>query len=116
AAPHTHIATVHADPGAEAALRAAVAERFPNVSAIGVRDVLSDVLAVLSKVDAAIGAIAALALVAGIVVLAEAVAAQQRRRVYDGAVMKVLGATRHQLAAAFIIEHLILGGATAVLA
>lgn len=116
AAPHTHIATVHAAPEAESGLRSAVARDFPNVSAIGVRDVLGDVLAILSRIDAAIGGIAGLALLAGIVVLAEAVAAQQRRRVYDAAVMKVLGATRRQLAAAFTIEHLILGGATAVLA
>jgi len=116
AAPHTHIATVYADRDTESGLRAAVAEAFPNVSAIGVRDVLGDVLVVLSKVDAAIGAIAGLALLAGIVVLAEAVAAQQRRRVYDAAVMKVLGATRGELALAFTLEHLVLGGATAVLA
>ena len=115
-APHTHIATVHAAAGSESALRSAVAREFPNVSAIGVRDVLGDVLAILSRIDAAIGGIAGLALLAGIVVLAEAVAAQQRRRVYDAAVMKVLGATRGQLAAAFTIEHLILGGATAALA
>ncbi len=115
-APHTHIATVHAAASSESALRSAVARDFPNVSAIGVRDVLGDVLAILSRIDAAIGGIAGLALLAGIVVLAEAVAAQQRRRVYDAAVMKVLGATRRQLAAAFTIEHLILGGATAVLA
>jgi putative ABC transport system permease protein len=116
AAPHTHIATVHAAASAESPLRSAVARDFPNVSAIGVRDVLGDVLAILSRIDAAIGGIAGLALLAGIVVLAEAVAAQQRRRVYDAAVMKVLGATRRQLATAFTIEHLILGGATAVLA
>ena len=54
AAPHTHIATVHADREAESGLRSAVAQAFPNVSAIGVRDVLGDVLAILSRIDAAI--------------------------------------------------------------
>ena len=115
-APHTHIATVHAEPGAETALLAEAARRFPNVSAVGVRDVLADVLAILGRIDAAIGAIAALTLAAGVVVIAESVAAAQRRRRYDAAVMKVLGAARPLLAAVFTLEHLLLGLAAAVLA
>ena len=114
AAPHTHIATVYADREAESALRNEVARRFPNVSAIGVRDVLSDVLGVLGRIDAAVGGIAALALAAGVAVLAESVAAAQRRRVYDCVVMKVLGATRPLLAAVFTLEHLLLGLAASI--
>jgi putative ABC transport system permease protein len=116
AAPHTHIATVHADREAEAELRSAIARAFPNVSAIGVRDVLNDVIAILRQIDAAVGGIAALALVAGLLVLAESVAAAQRRRVYDAVILKVLGATRRQLFRAYLLEHLILGAATALLA
>ncbi len=116
AAPHTHIATVYAEPEAESPLRSAVAATFPNVSAIGVRDVLDDVLGILGRIDAAIGGIAALALIAGVVVLAESVAAAQRRRLHDAVVMKVLGATRGLLAAVFTLEHLLLGLATATLA
>ena len=116
AAPHTFIATVHADRSAETGLRAAIAEALPNVSAIGVRDVLNDVIEILRKIDAAVGGIGALALVAGLLVLAEAVAAAHRRRVYDAVVLKVLGATRAQLFRAYLLEHLILGSATAVLA
>lgn len=116
AAPHTHIATVYADREAETPLRTAVAQQFPNVSAIGVRDVLTDVLAILGRIDAAIGGIAALALIAGVVVLAESVAAAQRRRLYDAVIMKVLGATRGLLARVFTLEHLILGLAASTLA
>ncbi len=116
AAPHTHIATVHAQAGAETALLTEAARRFPNVSAVGVRDVLADVLAILGRIDAAIGAIAALTLLAGLVVIAESVAAAQRRRHYDAAVMKVLGAARPLLATVFTLEHLLLGLAAASLA
>jgi len=115
-APHTHIATVYAERTAESPLRGAVARAFPNVSAIGVRDVLDDVLAILGRIDAAIGGIAALALVAGVVVLAESIAAAQRRRLYDSVVMKVLGASRGLLATVFTLEHLLLGFATSALA
>jgi putative ABC transport system permease protein len=116
AAPHTRIATVYAEPGAESPLRSEVARLFPNVSAIGVRDVLADVLGILGRIDTAIGGIAALALVAGVVVLAESVAAAQRRKLYDAVVMKVLGAARPLLATVFTLEHLLLGLATAILA
>ncbi len=115
-APHTHIATVYADREVESDLRGSVAAAFPNVSAIGVRDVLSDVLVILGRIDAAIGGIAALTLVAGVIVLAESVAAAQRRRLYDAVVMKVLGATRGLLARVFTLEHLILGLAASALA
>ncbi len=116
AAPHTHIATVYAEPEAESPLRSEIAATFPNVSVIGVRDVLDDVLGILGRIDAAIGGIAALALIAGVVVVAESVAAAQRRRLHDAVVMKVLGATRGLLAAVFTLEHLLLGLATATLA
>ena len=73
-------------------------------------------LAILGRIDAAIGGIAALALIAGVVVLAESVAAAQRRRLYDAVIMKVLGATRGLLARVFTLEHLILGLAASTLA
>jgi len=78
--------------------------------------VLADVLGILGRIDTAIGGIAALALVAGVVVLAESVAAAQRRKLYDAVVMKVLGAARPLLATVFTLEHLLLGLATAILA
>ena len=113
-APHTHIATVYAEAGAENPLRRELAGRFPNVSVIGVRNVLDDIMEVLGSVDAAVGAIAALALVAGLIVIAESVVAAQRRRMYDAVVLKVLGATRSLIMTTFTLEHLILGLAAAL--
>ena len=55
-------------------------------------------------------------LVAGTLVLAGAVAAGHRRRVYDAVVLKVLGATRAEVTRAFLIEYGLLGLATAVIA
>ncbi len=114
AAPHTHIATIHAEAGVEGSLRSELASRFPNVSLISVRHVLDDVIALLAGVETAVGAIAALALVAGLIVIAESVVAAQRRRLHDAAVLKVLGATRPFIMALFTLEHLMLGLAAAV--
>src|SRR5216684_3331965 len=100
AAPQTHIATARTPPGEEAALERAVTDRFPNVSAIGT----------------ALRATAAITLAAGTLVLAGAVAAGQRRRVYEAVVLKVLGATRSDVTRAFLIEYGILGLTTAAIA
>jgi len=43
-------------------------------------------------------------LLAGVLVLAGAVASGHRRRVYDAVVMKVLGATRVDIGRAFLVE------------
>jgi putative ABC transport system permease protein len=55
-------------------------------------------------------------LAAGALVLGGAVAAGHRRRVYDAVVLKVLGARRRLIAAAFVIEYGLLGLATAIIA
>ena len=48
--------------------------------------------------------------------LASAIAAGHRRRVYDAVVLKVLGAPRMLLARAWLLEYGLIGGATALLA
>ena len=54
-----------------------------------------------------------MALVAGVLVLAGAVAAGHHRRVYDAVVLKVLGATRRTVAQTFLLEYGLLGLVTA---
>jgi putative ABC transport system permease protein len=61
-------------------------------------------------------AIAAVTLAAGTLVLAGAMAAGHRRRVYEAVVLKVLGATRRDVTRAFLIEYGLLGCATAAIA
>jgi putative ABC transport system permease protein len=115
-APQTHIATVRAEPEAELALQRAVADAFANVSAIRVKEALEAVGRILSAVGDAIRATAAITLAAGVLVLAGAIAAGHRRRVYDAVVLKVLGATRRDVARAFLLEYGLLGLVTAALA
>ena len=116
AAPQTHIATARTPPGGEAALERAVTDRFPNVSAIAVKDALAALSEIVSAIGTALRATAAITLAAGTLVLAGAVAAGQRRRVYEAVVLKVLGATRSDVTRAFLIEYGILGLTTAAIA
>lgn len=115
-APHTHIATVRAEPAARAPLLTAVTDAFPNVSAIRVADVLAAVADLLGKVAAALAATGSVALAAGALVLAGAVAAGQRRRVREAVILKTLGAGWAQIRAAWLVEFGLLGLTAGVMA
>jgi putative ABC transport system permease protein len=115
-APQSFIATARAAPGNEAALERAVTDAFPNVSAIDVRDALGTLAEIVGAIAAAVRITAAITLAAGALVLAGAIAATHRRRVYESVVLKVLGATRRQIAGSFLIEYGLIGGAAALIA
>jgi putative ABC transport system permease protein len=116
AAPQTHLAALYAAPAEEEAVVRRVAGRLPNVSAIPVRDALAAIARVVGTIGGAIRLVALLTLAAGSLVLAGAVAAGHRHRLYDAVVLKVLGATRGRLALAFAIEHGLVGALTAAAA
>ncbi|NKB48035.1 MAG: FtsX-like permease family protein [Alphaproteobacteria bacterium] len=116
AAPRSHIAIVHADPAAEAEIERGVTNAFRNVSAVRVRDALETVNGIVTGIGTAVRLAALVALVAGTLVLAGAIAASHRRRVYDSVVLKVLGATRRNVMTIFVLEYGLLGLVTASLA
>jgi putative ABC transport system permease protein len=115
-APHSHIAAVEAPPSAELPLLKAVTSKLPNVSAIRVREALAAAAAILDNIGLAVRATALVTIVAGLLVLAGAIAAGHARRVYDAVVLKVLGATRRRILNAFLLEYGLLGLATAAIA
>ena len=108
-APETYIATARVPPQQEAALQKAVTDRFANISAIPVKDALQAVSQMVSQVAIVLQATAAIALGAAGLVLAGALAASRRRRLYEAVVLKVLGATRRDLVSAFLLEYGLLG-------
>jgi putative ABC transport system permease protein len=116
AAPHTHIATVRSAPANEIAVLRALTDAFPNVSGIRVRDALEAVAGLLSRVGVALQATSSVTLLAGMLVLAGAVAAGQRARVRDAVVLKTVGATRAQIRSAWLVEFGILGLVAGLLA
>ena len=115
-APETDIAIARVPPARETALETAVTDRFPNVSAIPVKDALQAVSQIVAAVAGALQVTAAIALGAAALVLAGALAASRRQRLYEAVVLKVLGATRGDLAATFLLEYGLLGALAAVIA
>ncbi|HEV7267485.1 MAG TPA: FtsX-like permease family protein [Falsiroseomonas sp.] len=116
AAPHTHIATVRSTPESETGVLRAITDALPNVSGIRVRDALEAVAGLLTRVGVALQATSSVTLLAGMLVLAGAVAAGQRRRVRDAVVLKTVGATRAQIRSAWLVEFGILGLVAGLLA
>lgn len=115
-APGISIATVNSDPGTEEKIESAVLEAMPNVTIIQVRQALDMLKTVLDTLSVAVRMTASVALVAGALVLAGAIAAGHSRRIYESVVLKVLGATRGDVLRAFVFEYLLLGLATGVIA
>jgi putative ABC transport system permease protein len=116
-APQTYIATARADdPAVEAALENAVAERFSNVTAIRVREVLVRLQEMVGHLAMAVRVVGVVVVVAGALVLAGAIAASHKQRVYDAVVLKVFGATRRDIMTVFVCEFALLALATAAIA
>jgi putative ABC transport system permease protein len=105
AAPHGWMATVQVAPARETAVARAVTATFPTASVIRVRDVIGQVQGLLEQLSAAIRAAASVTVAAGIAVLVGALAAGARARTYDAVLLKLLGATRGQVARATLAEY-----------
>lgn len=116
AAPRMHIAIVHADAAAEDPLERDVTDRFANITSIRVRAAIETVATLIGNVGAAVRLTTLITLVSGVLVLAGAIAAGRRRRIYDSVVLKVLGATRRDIVTAYVLEYGLLGLVTALIA
>ncbi|HWY16432.1 MAG TPA: FtsX-like permease family protein [Rhizomicrobium sp.] len=115
-APHSFLATVRVAPRDEDALYRAVTDRFHSVSTVRVRDVIAQLDTLLGQLAFGVRAASLVTILAGLLVLAGAVAAGQRARLYDSTVMKVVGATRSQIALVYAIEYALVGVLTGALA
>ncbi|MCH8110513.1 MAG: FtsX-like permease family protein [Proteobacteria bacterium] len=111
--PQTHLATATVEPDGEDAFYRDVTDRFNNISVIRVKEALETASRILTRIGAAVTGIAALTILSGVLVLAGAVAAGHRRRIYDAVILKVLGATRRDILKAYLLEFAFLGLAAA---
>ena len=112
-APHTDIATLTFSDGGtsgeETALIKALADAFPTVSAVRVKDALDALDHIVSNLVLALRGASSVTLIAAALVLGGALAAGQRFRIYDAVVLRTLGATRLRLLAAYALEYLLIG-------
>ncbi len=119
-APHSHLMTlgwsedVPAD--RELDILRKVSDAFPTVTSIRVKDAISQVNDLVAQLAWAIRGASSITLIASILVLAGALAAGHKNRIYDAVILKTIGATRQRLILAYALEYAILGLVTAVFA
>ena len=115
-APHVHIATIYAEPGDEAAILRKVAQDYPNVTAIRVRDAIARVSEALGTIARATSLAAGVTLLTGFVVLIGAAAAGEGARNWEAAMLKTLGATRATILRSFALRAALMGAAAGLVA
>ena len=94
----------------------AITDRFPSVSTVRVRDSIAQLEVFIGQISEGISAASLLTILAGLLVLAGAITAGTRARVYDATILKVQGATRARIAAVHAIEFAVLGLVTGLMA
>jgi putative ABC transport system permease protein len=108
-APHAHLATARVALDMEDEIERAVSNAYPNVSVVRVREALETANGMLQQLAAGIRAASFVTLLTGLLVLAGALAAGHRHRLFDAVVLKVLGATKGQVMTTYLIEFAALG-------
>lgn len=115
-APHTYLASVSMAAAREASFAHQIVRQYPNISIIRVKEAIETASEILTNIGLAVRAMSVVTLLAGILVLAGAMASGHQARVYDAVVMKVLGATRRRIMLAYALEYALMGLGAAVIA
>jgi putative ABC transport system permease protein len=115
-APHSDIASLtFADggtPAEDTTVIKTLADAFPTVTAVRVKDALDTLDGIINNLVLALGGASSITLIAAALVLGGALAAGQRFRIYDAVILKTFGATRARLLAAYALEYLGIGAIT----
>jgi putative ABC transport system permease protein len=99
------VAIAKASQAQETAILAKLGRDFPAVDVISVREQLEAATRIFDQLAWAVRGAAAVAALAGLLVLIGAIAATAQARAREAAVLKVLGSTRLQILAAYCVEY-----------
>ena len=103
------VAIARASPTEERALTQALGADFREVNIISVREQLEAAATLFDRLALAIRGAAAVAGLAGLLVLVGAIAAGVRERAREAAVLKVLGGSHAQILTAYLVEYSLVG-------
>ncbi len=115
--PQTYLGAVRLPEGPQSAVWLSdLVQQYPNVLAIDVGEIMRQVQTIIEQVAKAVEFVFLFTLLGGLLVLQAAIAATQDERQFDAAILRTLGASRAQLAAAQNAEFLVLGALAGALA
>jgi putative ABC transport system permease protein len=106
--PASWITSFHLAAGREEVV-AQLVRSFPNVSVIDLSAIMAQVKRISDQVSRAVEFVFLFAIAAGLVVLFAAITSTQDERVFEGAVMRTLGANRRQMVIVQLAEFLTIG-------
>lgn len=108
-APHSYMASLKVRSDVEAAVHRKLTDDYPGVTTIRVKELIQSVNDILNQIKTSVQATALVAILAGILVLAGAIASGHKHRVYDAVILKVVGAVRLDVLKAYMVEYFALG-------
>jgi putative ABC transport system permease protein len=114
AAPGTYMTSAFMQPTGGA--MAQLVHHFPGVSIFNVGDLLAQVRAVIDKAVTAVQSVFLFTLLAGLTLLLAAVQASREERLYETAVLRVLGARRSMIFTSMLVEFALIGALAGLLA
>jgi len=100
----------------EAKIAAELGKNFPSMTIISTRDILQDARDLADQIGLGVRVAAVIVLLASILVLAGALSAGNEKRARMAVILKILGARRRTLIAAFLLEYALLGFSSAIFA
>jgi putative ABC transport system permease protein len=106
--PASWITSFHLPAGRDDVITGLVHE-FPNVSVIDLSALMAQFKRITDQVSSAVEFVFIFAILAGLVVLFAAISSTQDERVFEGAILRTLGASRHQLMVLQLAEFLAIG-------
>jgi putative ABC transport system permease protein len=90
-------------------LETALVRALPNATLVNVGELLDRIRALVGRLSEAVGLLASLTLLAGVLVVAASLLLSQQERLHDAAILRALGATRAQLSGALLCEFALVG-------
>lgn len=100
-----HVAIAKGDKEQEDRVIRALGRDFPEVNVISVREQLEAATDLFDRLALAVRGAAAVAALAGLLVLTGAIAARAQARTREASILKVLGASRLQILSAYVLEY-----------
>ncbi len=110
-----YISSFHLPVGADAPLNQLV-RQYPNLTVIDVAALMQQVRGIMQKMSSAIEYVFAFSLIAGVAVLYAALVATREERIAEATLMRVFGASRWQVGAAYVAEFACIGLIAALVA
>ncbi len=107
AAPQTFIGAIDApdDAAARAKFTRALVDRFPNVAAIDVGEILRNISRIVGNITLAVSFVGAFIFLSGVLILIGSIAMTKFQRIYESAVLRTLGAEQRTLVLVMLIEY-----------